>query len=345
MPGLLDSKLTRPLDPSLKGNDTLAQASLLQLMNDPRVADPNMSAADKLEQNQAAHMLAETLGGPSAEEQAAQVAANPHLKGRKGPGKPPAPAVDGQPVVSPIAESAAQYIPPAGLSVPSATVSSTISASASALQASPVSKIFFTGRSGVGKSFLVGLVGARVLEFQMPLGLVWTGPVPSADVVARLIAWANGVFNPTYPNNTERVAFVQLARMLFDLPEFGRENFLVKHLISEAAHVDSGIVAVTDVQTAAEFKLLQEAGFRHFHVSASQTTMASRNKRQRDEALAAHLDGQASGLMQREPQGDKKPVVWSDPITASPCARFYTPEEFKSLLVVPVAPPIAGVDL
>lgn len=289
-----------------------------------------MSAADKLEQQQSAAMLGEAMGGPSAEEQAAQAEANPHLKRRKGPGKA-APPVQAPETSTETASSA----PPPGIAIPAT----------SQVRHSSARKVFFTGRSGAGKSFLAALIGAKILEFQMPLGLLWTGPAPATDVVSRLVAWANGVFSPAYPNTAERVTFVQVARLLFGISEFGRENFLVQHLIAEAAQAESGIVAVTDVQTTADFKLLQAAGFQHYHVVASQTTMASRTKRQRDEALAAHLDSQASTLMQRDPQGEKKPVIWSDPITASPCARFYTPEEFKSLLVVPVAPPIVGVDL
>jgi hypothetical protein len=208
-----------------------------------------------------------------------------------------------------------------------------------------VSKIFFTGRSGVGKSFLAALIGARVLEFNMPLGALWVGPAPTAEEFSRAVAWANGVYD-NKPNTIERVNFIQTARLLFDMPEFGTAGFLVKWLIQEAAHIESGIVAVTDVQTSQEFQMLKDAGFKHFHVAASQTTMTSRNKRRRDEALAAHLDGQASTLMQREPQGDKKPVVWSDPITASPCQRFYTPEEFKALFIEAApAEPVVGVDL
>jgi hypothetical protein len=331
MPGLLDSKLTRPLDPTLKGNDLLAQSSLLTLVNNPNIQDPAMSAADKLEQQQAAHMLAETLGGPSAEEQAAQAAANPMAGKRK---RAPAPKVEEETVTVPTSE----LVPVLPAALPAAGLPEIAS-----VNTNPAHKIFFTGRSGAGKSFLAQLLGARVLEFNMPLGALWVGPAPTAEEFARIIAWANGDF--AKPNTVERVTMTQVARLLFDMPEFGTAGFLAKYLIKEASQVQSGIVAVTDVQTTAEFQMLKEAGFRHFHVAASQTTMASRNKRQRNEQLAAHLDGQASQLMQREPQGDKKPVVWSDPITASPCQRFYTPEEFKALFSQAPAEPVTGVDL
>lgn len=290
-----------------------------------------MSAADKFEQQQNAAMIAEAMGGPSQEEQAAQAAANPTLGKRKGPAKSPA-----------------QEPAPAGIPVIAAVSSSTATAEdiASAAVPSTMHRIFFTGRSGVGKSYLANLIGARVLEFNAPLLGIWTGPPPPPAVLAQLIAWANGTYDASAPNTAERGIFVQLIRNLFSLEEFGTANFLAKQLIREAAlQTDAQIIAVTDVQNVGEFNTLKEAGFVHYHVAASMTTMASRNKRPRDEKLATHLDGQASTIMQREPQGEKKAIVWSDPISANPCARFYTPEEFKVLFSAPITEPIIGIAL
>ncbi len=305
-----------------------------------------MSPADKLEQNQNAEMLAEAMGGPSQAEQAAQAAANPSLAKRRGASKP-APAVLNA-ELPPATMPTATAVILATEEAPTTSVSTVVPSSPPSATGASATKIFFTGRSGIGKTFLAQLIGAKIREFHQPLSALWTGAAPSPAELQRLIAWANGVYDEKNLNTLERVLFVHAARSGLlggiELPLFGQPNFLVRYLVQEAAGTD-GILAVTDVQTKEDFQVLRDAGFKHFHVVCSQTTMASRNKRQRDERLAQHLDSQASTVMQKEPRGDKKPVIWCDPISPLPCERFYSVAEFKALFIEAPAEPIEGIEL
>lgn len=310
MPGLLDSKPIRPLNPELRGNDLLAQTSVLALVNNPNITE-NLSDADKAEQTRGAQMLAEALGGPSSELQEAQAKANKSL-GRK---KSAPPVPEQETFTKTVSSEPAPAILP-------------MSESFSTPAPSVIMKIFFTGLSGSGKTFLATQVQAHIFELNSVLGELWVGPAPQAAEYLKLVAWANGQYDSTYPNSTERVAFVKTVRAT--LTEFGSQNFLVKRLLTASSSITEGIIAVTDVQTVEEFKALSDVGFRHFHVAASQTTMAGRNRRQRDEKLATHLSGTASGKIQKFPTGDKIALVWSDPITERPSPRFYTVAEFKS---------------
>lgn len=325
MPGLLDSKPIRPLNPELRGNDLLAQTSVLALVNNPNITE-NLSDADKAEQVRGAAMLAEALGGPSPQAQEAQARANKSLGRKRVPVVPPVQELESRqlseglstPVTTVVEPETSSFLPAPPVRDPFVVA-----------PVMPITKIFFTGLSGSGKTFLATQVQAHIFELNSVLGELWVGPAPQAAEYLKLVAWANGQYDSTYPNSTERVAFVKTVRAS-GLTEFGSPNFLVKQLLTASSSITEGIIAVTDVQTVEEFKALSDVGFRHFHVAASQTTMAGRNRRQRDEKLATHLSGTASGKIQKFPTGDKIALVWSDPITERPSPRFYTVAEFKS---------------
>lgn len=276
----------------------MALHQFTSLVNDPKIKE----GATTVEDAKTMAMMAEVLGGPSGEEQASQRAT----------AAPPTPTSSPVSSNAPAAQTAA------------------ITSPASTPIAFSGNLVFFTGKSGAGKSWLAEKMGAKVIELTSILDSLTGGHPVAADLLSRLMAWSNGEYNAAFPNTLERVAF-SLAVRLSGYPEFGHPGFLVKQAISQAAGND--LVAITDVRTIPEFEALKAAGFKHYHVCASQTTMQSRVHKQVDEKLALHLDGQASTRIQQSLEGEKMPVVWSDPIVAPPSPRFHTPEEFLSLFL------------
>lgn len=136
-------------------------------------------------------------------------------------------------------------------------------------------RVFLTGRSGAGTSFVAQQVrGARVIDLR-ELG------------TAVLTALALG-YNPP-PS--------------------------VKQILEQA--VDQ-LIVITGVDTREDFELLSKAGFEHFHICCSSTTLNNRSKRIGiREAMAINLDQQTAQLV-RNPGPDKPNIVWNDPTVPLP---------------------------
>lgn len=302
----------KTLDPTLKKSDLLALTQVAQL-----VANPNLTqGASPQELREQMESLEAVLGGPSATEQAEQ--ANANQKRRKNP-TPPAPAALG-------AASASK--PPAAASAPAATPSEVKLPNGFNTTAA-MTKIFFTGINASGRSYLAEKIGAKVIEFNDVLASAWQGPAPSAAEYARLVAWADGIYNDSYPNTLERNSFLRSVHV----EGFGIPGYLGRALLSLASQQPADVIllAVTNVSTPEQYKTLKDAGWLHFHVCASQTTMSGRCRVPDPcDGMGTSLNQQAAGRIQKESKGDKLPVVWSDPVVAPPSERFYSAEEFAA---------------
>lgn len=129
-------------------------------------------------------------------------------------------------------------------------------------------RIFFTGRSGMGASWLAGQIpGARIIDLQNLIGLAL-----------------------------------------------------------EVAQQATGSVVITGVDSPAVYKLLSEAGYEPWHITASNGTWAKRPKRDgAKNDMAAHLDQQAAAKTKEA--GEPVRVIWNDPTTPLP-PRFWSVQNF-----------------
>lgn len=189
-------------------------------------------------------------------------------------------------------------------------------------------RVFFTGRSGVGKSWLAAQAGFMEFCIQDPILRVLSdqfenlGASMPVELINLLIAWGEGSITTATPLTVTRLMFMPYAKQAFG-EDFGRPGFWAKRLIDEALSCDQP-TAITTVTDEKLFTALKEAGFTHVHVMCSNTSLQSRQKRKgANDALATHLDNQVLKALSMARQGDKLKVVWNDVTTAPPSARLY----------------------
>lgn len=188
-------------------------------------------------------------------------------------------------------------------------------------------RVFFTGRSGVGKSWLAHQMGALEFCIQDPITAVLTeqfGEIKSVpmDLVNLIIQWGEGVITKDIPLTATRLLFQSFAKAQFG-EDFGKTGFWARRLIDSALAAD-GPVAITTVTDAAIFNALKDAGFQHFHVMASNTTVNNRSRRATaNNKLAEHLDNQIIKALSLEKNGEKLKAVWCDNVVAPMSNRLF----------------------
>jgi hypothetical protein len=207
-------------------------------------------------------------------------------------------------------------------------------------------RLILTGRSGVGKTWLAQRLNAQAWEISSVIEEVLSkldfasAPFHKSyhTMVQTLLAWGRGHVSDGFPLSPARLLFMLQARDLLDVEGFGRPDFWASLLVQKVADF-SGPVVVTSVTSGAEFQVLQEAGFKHYHVVCSSATLANRQKRQGapGEALAAHLDKQATEKLSNRKDGEKLKCVWNDAAKAHP--RLYSVQEFLQEVSVTLAAP------
>lgn len=183
-------------------------------------------------------------------------------------------------------------------------------------------RVFFTGRSGVGKSWLAQQMGAMEFCIQDPITAMLTeqfesiGNTMPMDLLNLILAWGEGAVNDKVPLTATRLLFQQFARNQFG-EDFGRTGFWARRLIDNASAVE-GQSVITTVTDSGLFTALKEAGFQHFHLMASNATIGNRNRRKNaNDQLATHLDNQIiKAISASGAAGEKLKAVWCD--TASP---------------------------
>lgn len=219
-------------------------------------------------------------------------------------------------------------------------------------------RIFFTGRIGVGKDFLASAIGASVFGFADPLYALATrlfGVPVSADSASkstpgireslqRIGQLGRGTVSPQYPLTLERALLVEHLRKLgpevdttVAWDEFGSDpEIWLEACLCRVAYANPLLAAVTNVRFENEFKGLTEMGYVGYHVMASDATLAQRRgpgfspaaANDVSEQLARKLD--QSALQAARHPGTRLRVIWSDS-AASPSPRFMSVEYFQSI--------------
>jgi hypothetical protein len=213
----------------------------------------------------------------------------------------------------------------ASVSPPSASIATTTAASGL--------RILLTGRSGVGKTWLASAINAEARELVDPVLKGFQGSFPSVthksvDLTAQtVLAWGRGIISDSYPVSPARLLFIEFAGSMFGRGFGDSPDFWAKVLVSKIT--DNRPVVVTSVTSSEEFQYLTAAGFEHYHVVCSSSTLVNRPKRQNapGDAMAAHLDKQVTQKISQQREGAKIKCIWCDPGNR-PSNRLYTVQEF-----------------
>lgn len=160
--------------------------------------------------------------------------------------------------------------------------------------------------------------------------------------------WGRGTVSAQYPLTTERAVFVTMIRSLATARVLGgdyvawnsygeNEDIWLDSCVNRTQNVPNA--AVTNVRFENEFKRFKSEGFQAWHVMCSGPTWTTRlaarglqpgspQVSDLSEQFAVGLDNQVTKKVSQQRLGPKLHVVWSDPGTPSPSARFYTVAEF-----------------
>lgn len=190
-----------------------------------------------------------------------------------------------------------------------------------------LSRLFFTGQSGAGKTHLVGSLGATEFTIQQPILDLLAEYFPGqqehlGDFVNLVLMWGSGYVSDKVPITATRLMFADFARQKFG-DDFGKPGFWTRKLLDRALeHVGPAVVStVTDEVT---FNALKEAGFVHVHVMASNPTIQARARRKgANNSLAIGLDNQVLKAISAQRDGAKLKVVWNDTATPPISSRLY----------------------
>ena len=196
-------------------------------------------------------------------------------------------------------------------------------------------RIFFTGATKAGKSFLAAQVGARVFELADPVKAMIRdvfGSETSPELERDLFAWGDGTVAKSTPLTPSRLLFVKYIRESkyvggVDAKLFGTPNFWLASLAARVAG-EKGIVAVTDVWDANQYKFLRQSGFTPFHVMCNNITRSGRGGSNVVSSLVTSIERDITNKVSQSPGGSKLWVVWSDDKYPPTSNRFLTVDDF-----------------
>lgn len=227
-----------------------------------------------------------------------------------------------------------------------------------------ISKVFYTGRLGVGKDHVAAATGATIFGLADPIYFLvnqLTGlsvsstsgkDTPGVRAAMQQIGqWGRNTINASYPVTPARMMFVRMIQAVsknidpqgntgVDWTTFGiDEDIWFKALLKRVEKFSGGSVAVTNVRFANEYKQLVAAGWQHYHVMCSPATWAKRLAKQKltpespqvkdtSELLAQQIDADAIKQISRQPSGPVLHVIWNDPDAKCPSSRFLTTAQF-----------------
>jgi hypothetical protein len=194
--------------------------------------------------------------------------------------------------------------------------------------AANLSRIFFTGRSGVGKTHLAGLLGAAEFCIQDPILKMLSeefaelkGTYP-ADFINLVIMWGEGFVSDKVPITATRFLFNKVARERFG-SGFGTSGFWTR-IMTLAAMENEGQSVVTTVTDEKQAAALKEAGFTHYHIMCSNPTLTTRKRRQgANDTMATALDNQVLKAISMQRDGPKLKAIWCDTAAPTISGRLY----------------------
>jgi hypothetical protein len=165
---------------------------------------------------------------------------------------------------------------------------------------------------------------------------------PPAAVVTEFRKFGDGEFAASLLN-LYLLGHVRRNRHLdFGTPGFWA-RWVLEYIPSSADNAPQ--LVVVGLRTTAEFKALQEAGFKHFHVMATPGTAQRRTPKEYNgtlSQLSQALDNDTHRKISAQRQGQRLNVVWNDD-AVSPSGRFIPAKDFQES-VLGAAPIMVGSD-
>lgn len=224
------------------------------------------------------------------------------------------------------------------------------------------SRLFFTGRLGVGKDHMAGLIGAEVHGLSEPLYAMasyFFGIQVDANTnkelpgirefLQKVGMWGRRHIANDYPLSPERAVFIDTIQRIgadaFDSKlgvswhHYGTdENLWLDAAIVRMALSEAPRQAVTNVRFANEFKRMSEQGFINWHVMTTPAELQSRQAKRGvkpgeaslkdvSEALADALDRQVVKTVSAQKNGPMLRVIWNSN-TPPPSPRLWTVAQF-----------------
>lgn len=210
----------------------------------------------------------------------------------------------------------------------------------------PAQRIFFTGHPLVGKKWLAEKIGAHVVGFDDPIrNLAFNafGEQPEeklAPFIATIRAF--GENDPKMSLSVVRAMFADKIResgaegdaiMGVPVSEFGTPGYWTKCLLARVARYlqqqPKSKIVVLDLSTVDQYKALQSAGFKPYHVACHVNTRAERGATQTMvNPLATQIEQSTTKELSQNPGGKKLWCIWNDPGKQCPSGRLMTIQEF-----------------
>lgn len=224
-------------------------------------------------------------------------------------------------------------------------------------------KLFFTGRTNVGKDYAAAAVGATIFGFADPIYAIASycfNTTVSATIGKDLPGmreflqtvgqWGRNVVNAQYPLTAPRALFTHFIRNQMpadyygnsiDWKNYGRyPNLWLDCCIARAnGHLEAAPpgtrVAITNCRFDNEFKRLTAEGFQHWHIMCGPATWAKRllgakltpespALKDISEQLAANLDSNVIKQLSAAKNGAKLRCLWNDDVAPLPSPRLHS---------------------
>lgn len=198
-----------------------------------------------------------------------------------------------------------------------------------------LTKVFLTGRAG-GADEVASKTGAYVINLRTLIESQMRdnfGATPTPALVKEFQAWSTGIVSAQYPQTLTRTLLEALIRKSY--PTFGTPDYWIGLIFDRVDQVIAQVanrVVITGIDSLANFKALQKAGFAHYHVMLS--NISAQNKTLTPDPLSDALDNDVIKKISFQRQGGRLHVVWNDD-QPSPSPRFYSLPEFLSEFAEP----------
>lgn len=338
--GLTGVKLKRPMDASQMGHEALALTALCGFLNNPAVTGAEVPPGELASTKVTTKQMQE-------------------IHDKSGATVPPADPLTAH--RAPIAVMPPQPAPPV------------------AKAPADFSRVFYTGRIGVGKDHVAAATGAKIFGFADPLyylvkhffGVDVTATanknLPGVRACLQTFGqWGRGEMTEQYPLTAARACFVTMIRSLagadildssfgVDWAAYGSDknvwlNACVARVNAYRIENPGARVAITNVRFENEFKALQEQGWIHFHVMCSPAVWKDRLAKRGlaidspalkdlSERLAAFLDQDVTKKISGSKGGHRLHAIWNDD-TKCPSNRLYTLNQVLQEAAIADATPV-----
>jgi hypothetical protein len=192
-------------------------------------------------------------------------------------------------------------------------------------------RLFVTGHPGaIDRLVKLDVPGTRVVSLSVTAleilkDLCFLKGTPPAKVISEFRKFGDGEFEPTLEK------LLSLGRIRTSWVGFASPGFWAQCVLDATPDNTEDQLIVVGVRTSVEFKALQAAGFKHFHVMATPGTAQRRTPTGYNgelSALSQALDSSTHKQISAQRNGQRLNVVWNDD-SNPPSGRFISAAQFQ----------------